>query len=36
MTGNVVIAEVVAVMYVVLSNAEKYVSYGEIVVPDDV
>jgi hypothetical protein len=31
MTGNVVIVEVVAVMYVVLSNAEKYVPYGEIV-----
>jgi hypothetical protein len=31
MTGNVVISEVDALMYVVLSNAEKLVRYGELV-----
>jgi hypothetical protein len=31
MTGNVVISEVVALMYVVLSKAEKHVHYGELV-----
>jgi hypothetical protein len=31
MTGNVVISEVPAVMYVVLSKAEKHVTYGELV-----
>jgi hypothetical protein len=31
MTGNVVISEVDAVMYVILSKAEKHVPYGELV-----
>ena len=31
MTGNVVISKVEAVMYVILSKAEKYVPYGELV-----
>jgi len=31
MTGIVVISEVRAFMYVVLSRAEKHVSYGELV-----
>jgi hypothetical protein len=30
MTGNVVISEVDAVMYVVLSKAEKHLPYGEL------
>jgi hypothetical protein len=31
MIGNVIILEVDALMYGVLSNAKKYVPYGEIV-----
>ena len=31
MTGNVIIAKVDTVMYVVLRKAEKYVPYGELV-----
>jgi len=31
MTGNVVISEVRAVMYIVLSKPEKHVSYGKLV-----
>jgi len=31
MNGNVVISEVVALMYVVLSTAEKHVPFGELV-----
>ena len=31
MTGNVVIFEVDALMYVVLSKAEKYASYGKLI-----
>jgi hypothetical protein len=31
MTGSVVISEVDALMYVVLSKAEKHVPYGELV-----
>jgi hypothetical protein len=31
MTGNFVISEVDAVMYVLLSKAEKHVPYGELV-----
>ena len=31
MTGNVVISEVDALMYVVLSKAEKHVPYGELI-----
>jgi hypothetical protein len=31
MTGNVVIFEVEVLMYVLLSRAEKYVHYGELV-----
>ena len=31
MTGNVVISEINALMYVVLSRAEKHVPYGELV-----
>ena len=31
MTGNVVISEAKALKYVVLRNAEKQVSYGELV-----
>jgi hypothetical protein len=31
MTGNVVIFDVDAVIYVLLSRAEKYVHYGEVV-----
>jgi hypothetical protein len=32
MIGNVVISEVVSFMFVVLSEAEKHVPYGELVV----
>jgi len=31
MNGNVVTSEVVAVLYVVLSTAEKHVPFGELV-----
>jgi hypothetical protein len=30
MTGNIIISEVDALMYVVLSKAEKHVPYGEL------
>ena len=30
MTGNVIVSEVDALMYVVLSKAEKHVSYGQL------
>jgi hypothetical protein len=35
MTGNVVIAEADAAMYVVLSKAEGHVPYGELVCTTD-
>jgi len=31
MTGNVIISKVDTLMYVILSKAEKYVPYGELV-----